>query len=59
MQRTELVKRLRKGGYSVKPGGKHGKAIHPDCPEKAIPVPNGSKINDFTAKGILKEAGLL
>jgi len=59
VQRTELVRRLKKGGFDIKPGGKHGKAVHPNNPAKAIPIPNGSQINDYTAKAILKEAGLL
>ena len=59
MQRTELERRLRKGGYEIKSGGKHNKAIHPKYPKKAIPIPKGSRINDNTAKAILKDAGLL
>ena len=58
MKRSELIRKLRRSGYIIKPGGKHGKAIHPENPAKAIPVPNGSMINDYTAKAILKEAGV-
>jgi len=58
MQRTELIRRLKKDGWVVKPGGKHGMATHPRKPGK-IPIPNGSQINDYTAKGILRSAGLL
>jgi len=58
MQRTELIRRLKRGGWVVKPGGEHGIAIHPQKSGK-IPVPNGSQINDYTAKGILKDAGLV
>ncbi|MDR2167242.1 MAG: type II toxin-antitoxin system HicA family toxin [Clostridiales bacterium] len=57
MKRTELVRRLRKGGYKIVKGGKHGMAVHPDKPGK-IPIPHSSIINDFTAKGILRDAGL-
>ena len=51
MQRTTLIKMLIKGGYKIVSGGKHGMAIHPNRPGK-IPIPNGSQINDYTAKGI-------
>ena len=57
MQRTELVRKLKKGGWKIEPGGKHGMATHPTKPGK-IPVPNGSKIDEYTARGILKAAGL-
>ena len=57
MQRTLLIKKLMKGGYKIMKGGKHGMAKHPDRPGK-IPIPHGSQINDFTAKKILKDAGL-
>ena len=59
MQRTELIRKLRKNGWKITSGGKHGKAYHPSNPKHQIPIPNGSKINDITAKQILKEAGLL
>ena len=59
MQRTELERRLRKGGWKIEPGGKHKMAKHPNRPGEKIPIPNGSKINDYTAKGILEKAGLL
>ena len=58
MQRTKLVRALRKGGWEIEPGGKHGMAKHPDRPGVKIPIPNGSKIDDYTAKGILEAAGL-
>jgi len=58
VQRSELVRQLKKDGWVIKPGGKHGMAEHPHKPGK-IPIPNGSQINDYTAKGILRSAGLL
>ena len=58
MQRSKLVRKLKKGGWTITPGGKHGMAKHPDRPGVKIPIPNGSKIDDYTAKGILKDAGL-
>ncbi len=58
MQRTELERKLKKAGWKFKPGGKHQKATHPDKPGITLTVPNGSKVNDITAKAILKDAGL-
>lgn len=58
MKRTELIRKLRKGGWKVSAGGKHGMAKHPTKPGK-IPIPHGSEINDYTAKSILRSAGLL
>jgi len=57
MKRSELVRKLKKDGWVINPGGKHSLATHPTKQGK-IPVPNGSKIKDTTAKGILKDAGL-
>ena len=57
MRRSELVRKLKKAGYKIEEGGKHGMAIHPDKPGK-IPVPHGSKIDYWTGQGILKDAGL-
>ena len=58
MQRTELIRKLRKGGLVVEGGNPHGKAYRPDNPKYKIPIPHGSKINDRTAKRILRDAGL-
>jgi predicted RNA binding protein YcfA (HicA-like mRNA interferase family) len=58
MQRTELERILKKAGWVLSPGGKHQKGKHPDKPGTVLTVPNGSKINDITAKEILKDAGL-
>ena len=57
MQRRTLVRLLKKGGWNIQPGGKHGIAVHDTKPGK-IPVPNGSQVNDYTAKEIIKKAGL-
>jgi len=58
MQRTELERKLRKGGWSINSGGKHNYAKHPDHPGVRIQIPRGSKVKDTTAHGILKDAGL-
>ena len=57
MKRTELVRKLKKGNWTVLPGGKHGMAKHPTKPGK-IPIPNGSNINGTTARAILRDAGV-
>jgi len=57
VQRSELIRKLKKDGWKIEPGGKHGMATHPTKPGK-IPVPNGSKIDEYTARGILKAAGV-
>jgi predicted RNA binding protein YcfA (HicA-like mRNA interferase family) len=59
MQRTELERRLVKGGWILKNGGKHNYVVHPSKPGVRITVPRGTKINDVTARGILKDAGLI
>jgi predicted RNA binding protein YcfA (HicA-like mRNA interferase family) len=58
MKRSELVRKLKKGGWTIIPGGKHGMATHPIKVGK-IPVPNGSNIKETTARGILRAAGLI
>ena len=58
MQRTELERRLRKGGWSIYSGGKHNYAKRPDRPGVRIQIPRGSIVKDPTANGILKDAGL-
>jgi len=58
MKRRELERKLRKGGWKIHEGGKHGMAKHPDKPGIKIPVPHGSIINDYTAKEIMNKAGV-
>lgn len=58
MQRTELERKLKQAGWVIKPGGKYQKARHSDKPGMMITIPNGSKIKDTTANGILRDAGL-
>ena len=58
MKRTELERRLKKGGWIITPGGKHNLAIHPDRPNEKIPIPRGSTVKEFTANSILRDAGL-
>jgi len=58
MKRSELERKLRKGGWVIKPGGKHNVTYHPNNPSKKTTVPNGTRINEQTAKSILRFAGL-
>jgi predicted RNA binding protein YcfA (HicA-like mRNA interferase family) len=59
MKRTELERKLRSGGWQIGSGGKHNYATHPKKPGVKITVPRGSNINDQTAKGILRDAGII
>ena len=58
MKRRTLIKKLRNGGWKITRGGKHDLATHPEKTGK-IPIPRHSEINEYTAKEILKDAGLL
>ncbi|GHV43140.1 hypothetical protein FACS189490_13150 [Clostridia bacterium] len=58
MKKSDLIRKLQKAGYEIIHGGSHDMAIHPDKLGK-IPVPQHNEINEYTAKGILKDAGLL
>jgi predicted RNA binding protein YcfA (HicA-like mRNA interferase family) len=57
MKRNKKIKELRKAGYTITNGGKHKLAEHPDRPGK-ISIPHGNEINEYTANGILRAAGL-
>ena len=59
MKRTELERRLKKAGWVIRPGGKHNIAERADKPGVMITIPRGSKINELTARGILKDTGLI
>ena len=58
MKKQDIVNKLRKAGWEITHGGKHDMAKHPDKNIK-IPIPRGKEINEYTAKGILGDAGLL
>lgn len=56
MKQTDLIKILEKNGYHLlRHGGGHDVYANGD---KCIAVPRHREINEITAKGILKEAGL-
>lgn len=58
MKRRELIKRLENAGWILINGSKHDMVKHPDRSGIKIPIPRHSEINEYTAKQILKEAGL-
>ena len=58
MKRKELDKRLRNAGWEIASGKKHDMAKHPDKPGIKIPLPRHIEINEYTARGILEQAGL-
>lgn len=58
MKRNELVKKLTKAGWKIISGKRHDMAKHQDHPGVKIPIPRHTEINEFTAREILKDAGL-
>ena len=57
MKRRDLIKKLLNAGWQIEHGGNHDLAAHPDKSGK-IPIPRHNEINEYTAKGILSDAGL-
>ena len=58
MHRRRLIQMLEKAGWIIIHGAKHDAAKHPARPGKLI-IPREKEINEFTARGILKDAGLM
>lgn len=58
MKRRDIDKILKKDGWIITPGGNHDLATHPQKPGIKIPLPKHKEINEYTAKGILDDAGL-
>ena len=58
MKRRDLIKRLQSEGWQITEGGNHSVATHPNNPGMKISIPRHSEINQYTAKGILKDAGI-
>ncbi len=58
MKRRVLDKKLKSAGWEITSGKKHDMAKHPNKPGIKIPLPRHKEINEYTADGILKEAGL-
>ena len=58
MKRQDLIKKLKSAGWEITHGGNHDIAKHPTKPGM-ITIPRHREINEYTAKGILKDAGLI
>ena len=58
MKRRDLIKKLQDAGWKITHGGSHDLATHPDKQGK-IPIPRHNEINEYTAKEILKDAGII
>lgn len=58
MKSKDLKKKLKAAGWIIISGAKHDMAKHPNYPGVKIPIPRHTEINEYTAEGILKTAGL-
>ena len=56
MKRKDLIKKLETAGYRLDRTGDH--AIYEKQGSPPIQVPNHREINEYTAKAILKVAGI-
>ncbi|MCL1999581.1 MAG: type II toxin-antitoxin system HicA family toxin [Turicibacter sp.] len=56
MKRKDLVKKLEKHGYKLDRIGDH--SIYEKPGNRPVQVPNHREINEYTAKQILKNAGI-
>jgi len=56
VKRKDLIKKLEKAGYRLNRTGDH--AIYEKQGNRPIQVPNHREINEYTAKAILKVAGV-
>lgn len=59
MKKKDIERKLIQAGWTIIPGARHDMAKHPNRPGIKIPIPRHTEINEYTAKGILKDAGLL
>lgn len=58
MKRREIDKKLKAAGWIITLGKRHDMAKHPKKPGIKIPLPRHKEINEYTAQGILEQAGL-
>ncbi|MDR0662863.1 MAG: type II toxin-antitoxin system HicA family toxin [Spirochaetaceae bacterium] len=56
MKRRDLIKKLEAAGYRLDRNGDH--AIYEKKCGRPVQVPNHNEINEYTAKAILKAAGI-
>ena len=57
MKRRDLIKKLEAAGYKLDRKGDH--KIYEKKGGNPVQVPDHNEINEYTAKAILKQAGLL
>lgn len=58
MKYNDLVRTLKKAGWLIEHGGNHDIAINPQKPSVRIPLPRHKEVNEYTARTILKAAGI-
>ena len=58
LKRKDLDRQLKQADWEISQGKKHDMAKHPKKPGIKIPLPRHNEIPEYTAQGILKEAGL-
>lgn len=58
MKRRDIDKALKKAGWNIEHGARHDFAKHPQKPGVRIQLPRHVEVNENTANGILKAAGL-
>jgi mRNA interferase HicA len=56
VKRKDLIKKLEAAGYRMDRNGDH--AIYEKPGNRPVQVPNHREINEYTAKAILKAAGI-
>ena len=56
MKRKDLIRKLEAAGYKFDRTGAH--AIYEKPESRPVQVPNHREINEYTAKAILKTAGI-
>ena len=56
MKRRDLIKKLEAAGYKLDRKGDH--LIYEKPGSRSVQVPNHREINEYTAKAILKVAGI-
>ena len=56
MKRKDLIRKLKAAGYYLDRTGDHAIFEKPEC--RPVQVPNHREINEYTARAILKIAGI-
>jgi len=58
MKRRDIDKALKRAGWTISHGENHALATHPRKPGIKIPISRCKEIPEYTARGILQDAGL-